>query len=409
MDLTQIVAANEDLYNWGDKIVVTDINQLRLMDTYLKEENLEVLKKYAILKIITEYAPYIGNDFYEIRKKYEEEFGEIKEYESEEEFIYDQIYTFFQDTITEEFANKNFSEQEKVFYTNLLIQEKETLKKRVLNEEWLGEDTKNIAADKIEKIEYTVGVPDEFVFVEENYIIQEENSYLKNIISINKSIENEFKKQYKDGNILYGETDYLDINAFYSPCTNEVQILLGYIYGYKQILNIDVNDLQSSYYKILGTMGATIGHELTHAVDSYGSKYDADGNYENWWAEEDLKKFNKLNIAVVRHYDKYNQFGDTTLGENIADLGAIAIIMDIAKEKNATSDDYKTIFENYTLDWCSQILPYYKANLLYADEHSPDKNRVNAVLSTIDEFYEVYNITEKDQMYIQKEERVKVW
>ena len=95
------------------------------------------------------------------------------------------------------------------------------------------------------------------------------------------------------------------------------------IYSYKKTMNLDSKNLDKYYYEILGTAGVTIGHELTHALDSQGSKYDGDGNYINWWTEEDLENFNKLNIEVVKYYNTYEQFGTSTLAENIADLGGM--------------------------------------------------------------------------------------
>ena len=125
--------------------------------------------------------------------------------------------------------------------------------------------------------------------------------------------------------------------------------------------------------------------------------------------KEDLEAFNKLNISVVKYYNNFEQFGSSTLGENIADLGAMRLIMDIAKLKKANDSDYKKIFENYALDWCSQMTPYANAYLLYNDVHSPNKNRTNAVLSSTDEFYKVYDIKETDDMFIAKKDRVFVW
>ena len=259
------------------------------------------------------------------------------------------------------------------------------------------------------KISYTVGVPDNFVFTENSYLISKDKSYLGNVVSINKSITNEYNNQLRKGNIIYGLMDPLMQNAYYEANTNSINLLLGMIYSYKKAMNLDSKNLDKNYYEILGTAGATIGHELTHALDSEGSKYDGDGNYINWWTEEDLENFNKLNIEVVKYYNTYEQFGTSTLAENIADLGGMELIMDIAKNKKATNADYKKIFEYYTLDWCSQKNPYAKVGQLYYDVHSPDKNRVNAVLSSTEEFYSVYEIKEKDGMFVSLKDRVTVW
>jgi len=409
LNLTSIVQKYSDIYTYDGNILVADINQLKAIDTYLTNDNLSILKNYAIMRILTEYSQYINDDFYKINNDFEEDINGIaEEFESEDELIYHYIYLLFQDTITSEFSKRNFTEQEKQFYTKLVLEEIETFKTRIMSEQWLTEKTKMSALDKMQKIKYTVGVPEQFVYAENNYVVSKENSYLKNIININQSMNSEYNRQYKLGNIMYG-IDYLEQNAYYEANTNSINILLGIIYSYKTTFNIDVNNLDASYYKLLGTIGFTIGHELSHALDSNGSKYDGNGNYINWWTEEDLNNFNKLNIAVVKYYNKYNQFGTATLGENIADLGGMAIVMDIAKSRGATENDYKTIFEHYALDWCSQSTPYYRVNQLYYDVHSPDKNRVNAVLSSTEEFYSVYDIIKSDDMYVSNENRVSVW
>ena len=409
INVNYIINKYNNLYN-GGLVLVSDINQLIAIDEYLVEDNLETLKMYAELRIITEYSNYLGNDYYELNNEYYEMFsGEEIVFENDKEFIYDQIYSLFQDTIVNEFANRNFTIEEKQFYTDLVVEEIEMFKKRINKEDWLSDKTKVYALDKMNKISYTVGTPDNYVYVENNYLISNDKSYLGNAISMNRSIFNEYCNQYKKGNIVYGMMDPLVQNAYYEPNTNSINLLLGMIYSYKKTLDLDEKNLEKSYYEILGTTGATIGHELSHALDSYGSKYDGDGNYINWWTEEDLENFNKLNIEVVKYYNNYEQFGSTTLGENIADLGGMALIMDIAKNKKATNDDYKKIFVAYALDWCSQMNPYLRANLIYSDEHSPNKNRVNAVLSSTEEFYTVYNIKENDGMYVPKKNRVAVW
>ncbi len=410
LNLTSIVKKYSDIYTYGGSILVADINQLKAIDTYLTNDNLSTLKKYAIMRILTEYSKYINTDFYKINNEFEEDINGIaEEFRTDEELIYHYIYLLFQDTITSEFSKRNFTEQESQFYTKLVLEEIETFKTRIMSEQWLTEKTKISALDKMQKIKYTVGVPKQFVYAENNYVVSKDNSYLQNIININQSINSEHNRQYKLGNIMYGHIDYLEQNAFYQPNTNSITLLLGIIYSYKTMLNIDVNNLDTSYYKLLGTIGLTVGHELSHALDSSGSMYDGDGNYINWWTEEDLNNFNKLNIAVVKYYNNYNQFGTATLGENIADLGGMAIVMEIAKSRGATENDYKTIFEHYALDFCSQSTPYYRANQLRYDVHSPNKNRVNAVLSSTEEFYSVYSIMKSDDMYVSNEKRVSVW
>ena len=419
--LKTLISYYKEFDNGKNEILVVDINQLKQIDNYLKEENLDILKDYAILKILTHYSKYISEDYYKIYYDYMLEsqnydpqrshyYMQREEY-TKEEIAYKQIYWFFKDTITEEFANKYFTNEQKEFYTNLIKEEIENYKLRIKEEEWLSDKTKEKALAKMEKMTYTVGIPEEFVKPENKYIIDENSSYISNVINMEKNLKNEEMRQYKKGNITYNNEmfDQLTFNAFYMPNNNSINLLLGYIYSLTDSLNLGTTNLEENYYKILGCVGATIGHELSHALDTNGCKYDEYGNYINWWTKEDEYNFNKLTGKVVKYYEKYEQFGDITLAENIADLGGMSIVLQIAESKNATDEDYKEIFTAYAMDWASQFTSIFKEFLFNEDNHSPNKNRANAVLSTLDKFYEVYKIKGNDGMYVLPENRVSVW
>lgn len=398
-----------NLYNGKDNILVTDINQLLSMDEYLKEENLNTLKNYAILKILTDYSKYINDEFYTINSKFENDMsGNLNYVEEKDDIIYEIIYEIFTDTITNEFANKNFSKSEKTYYTNLVKEELNAFKERILKEDWLTDTTKKEALKKIDNMKYTIGVPDELIYTEKQYNYGENSSFIDNIINSKNVFYNEMNSQYKKGNISYGIIDSLEQNAYYLPDDNSINILLGEIYTAKLAFGLS-DDLDKDYYKILGSLGFTIGHELSHAFDSSGSKYDENGNFIDWWTKEDKEKFNQLNNKVIKYYNQYNQYGSQTLGENIADLGGMSLVIQLAENKNASTDNYKELFETYTLSWCTQELPYIKVYLLNSDEHSPNKNRVNAVLSSTNKFYEIYGIKENDKMFKPIEDRVSVW
>ena len=413
--INDIVNLYSDIYSNNEKILVADINQMKEIDSYLTQDNLETLKIYAIVKILTNYSKYIGEDYYKIDKQMNDykkyyifnsvENSSNKEFDKKE-FIYDNIYKFFRDTITEKFSNKFLTENEKQFYTKLIEDEINTFKLIIDQKDWLTNETKVKAKNKLNNIKYTVGVPSEFVFCENNYNVSD--NYMNNIINLNRELTSQAYKQYLEGNIMYG-IDLLISNAYYSPNNNSISVLLGMIYAYKTVFNLDMTNLEDNYYKILGTMGSIIGHELTHSLDSNGSKYDEKGNYVNWWNEVDKDNFKKLNIKVIKYYDKYNEFGDNTLSENIADLGSMNIILKIAEDKKALDTDYIVLFESYANLWCSQKSSYYNRIIIENDVHSFDKVRVNAVLSSTDKFYEIYNIKPTDKMFVNKSDRVSVW
>ena len=212
------------------------------------------------------------------------------------------------------------------------------------------------------------------------------------------------KKSY-----FYLVEDPLNVNAYYLPLDNSINIELGIMYAIKTSIKYDPTNIDDKYYEFLGSIGTVIGHELTHSLDNNGSKYDEYGRKINWWTEEDRNQFNALNSKIIRYYNNYNQEGYQTLGENIADMGGMNIVLDVAALKGASEKDYKTIFESYAKLWALQETSFNKFVLLVMDEHSPAKSRVNAVLSSNDKFYEIYNIKSTDKMFVPKENRVSSW
>ncbi len=415
INVDKIISNYPDLYKHEDKIMVIDIGQIKEIDKFLVEENLPVLKEYAISKILNLYMRYINEDsytdyiriidysmYYLIGK-----FQKSSENYNPSDIMYNTIYESFMDYISSIFEKDNLSEKEKTFFIELAQKEIEVFKQKINEKDWLTTTTKEKALNKLEAINARVSLQDREMFKEELYMI--DKNYLNNIISINKISLQESSKEFLKGNYMVG-MDPLTQNAFYLSNDNSINILLGEIYTTKKAFGISENNLEEKYYTILGTIGTVIGHELTHSLDINGSKYDAYGNYVDWWSKEDKENYNKLNAKVVKYYTKnYHVLGNDTLGENTADLGGMNLVLTIAEEKNATTDNYKELFESYARSWCSQATSLRQYILLMADEHSPAKVRVNAVLSSIDKFYTVYNLTPNDKMFYNKNDRVYVW
>ena len=165
---------------------------------------------------------------------------------------------------------------------------------------------------------------------------------------------------------------------------------------------------------MLGTVGATIGHEITHAFDTEGSNYNAIGMYENWWTDEDRANFNaraaKVSdaISAISVIDGYVITGDFVLDETVADLGGIVLSLDIASQIDAF--DYDLFFTSSAGPWFKVISDREEAIDLYSrDDHPADYVRCNFCLQQYDKFYEVYGIVEGDWMYVAPESRVTVW
>ena len=198
----------------------------------------------------------------------------------------------------------------------------------------------------------------------------------------------------------------IEANATYYPMSNTFEIPAAMMS--KAFVEPDDNE----YYYNFGKLGYVIGHEMSHAFDSNGFKYDEYGNLNpEWIAEEDRERYRQLMDKVTAYYndfkllDMYSIKGDVTLSENLADLSSVQCLLNVTDDK----DDLTHIFEGVAAQWASLTMVKDLVIKLKGDIHSPDEARVNAVVSSMDKFYEVYDIKESDKMYVSPEKRVKVW
>lgn len=160
-----------------------------------------------------------------------------------------------------------------------------------------------------------------------------------------------------------------------------------------------------------GGIGAVIAHEISHAFDPNGSKFDEKGNLRDWWSKEDFEKFAELAQAEVKLFDgiqigrtKVN--GHQTVGENVADLGGLtAAVKACAEEKGNLTE----LFENWARIWRRKMRPEVRQTLAELDPHAPGEMRANVAAQCLDEFYEVFNVSENDGMWLDPEQRVRIW
>lgn len=197
------------------------------------------------------------------------------------------------------------------------------------------------------------------------------------------------------------------------------QELIPCYYPTDNSINIPVIALNTPYFSVsasegenLGGIGTIIGHEITHTFDDLGSQYDENGDFVNWWTNGDRQALKEKAEKIVSYYDNYKtsgimrQDGKQTLGENIADLGAMHCLSRIVEKKGLSAQKF---FESYANAWASTSDDFSAAIVSGMDEHAADKVRVNAVLASCELFYKTYGIKEDDGMYIKPEERAELW
>ena len=392
-------------YNNNYEISIVDKKQAECLNNIFVEENLDSLKECAKLQILQNYASYGDIKYYNLMNELNAKLtGTEVTKDTIEDYALDMIRTYFDNEITQEYVLKYVNTENLNIFENIIKDIIKQYKIKIENNSWLSQETKKMALVKLENIKINLGYPKNIEEYSKQYELTD--SLLDNIINMNKVIVN-----YTNKNVENKESFWiispLTVNAYYNVQENSINFPIA-------LLEYELYNKENSYYKNLGSLGSIIAHEITHAFDNNGALFDEKGNLNNWWTDNDYKEFEKLQKQVINYYNQYkinekSVNGKQTVSENIADLGAMSCIVDIAKSKNATKEELKEMFEAYANIWASKSTEEYTKLLLTIDTHSPDKIRVNSVLSSIDDFYEIYNITENDEMYKNKDERVKVW
>ena len=390
-------------YNNQYNISIVDEKQARSLNSYLTMENLETLKECIKLQILQNYGKYADIEYYNLMNELEAKLtGTDITKDTIEDYAADVIALYFDTEISQEYikkyANDNSINEFKQIINDIIAE----YKIKIRNNDWLSEKTKQKALLKLENMKVNVGYPDKWEDSSQKYDLNA--NLLDNIINMNR-VNVEFANNSIINKEKYWIMSPLTVNAYYNPQDNSINFPIA-------LLDYELYNESNSYYQNLGSFGSIIAHEITHAFDNNGALFDEKGNMNNWWKEEDYVKFEQLQKEVIDYYNEYKVNGKAvngkqTVGENIADLGGVSCIADIAKRKGAKKEDLKEMFTSYANIWASKSTEEYTKLLLIMDTHSPDKVRVNAVLSSIDEFYDTFDIKENDGMF--KEKRLKVW
>jgi putative endopeptidase len=315
----------------------------------------------------------------------------------------------------QEYVKVAFSEDAKKRLNGLVDNLLLAYEERIKNLEWMGEETKKEALKKLSTFTRKLGYPD--VWKDYSNLTIENDSYVANYFRIrafnnNKTYEKLGKPIDKTEWYMSPQT----VNAYYNPVVNEIVFPAG-------ILQPPFMDPEADDAILYGTIGAVIGHEITHGFDDSGSGFDADGNLKNWWTEDDLTNFKTRADVVVKHFEKFeplpgvNVNGKLTLGENIADFGGLTVsyyaYQKSLEGKERTEIDGFTPEQRFFLAfgqvWKSNYTDEAMREQILTNTHTPSMYRVRGTLSLMPEFYEAFNCGEGTNMYRPDSLRVVIW
>lgn len=403
------IFTNLDVNNYLRELNLSNVNRFSLVDEkcyqrlneYLTNKNLSLWKNLATVKILQTYANYTTEGYEKIFNKLNDSL--LNKELTNEERAYELIKQIYPNEISKNYNSKYLKEDTKNYVSNLIAEINKEYE-NMISKSWMDEETKAKAINKLNNIKINIGTIYNKDFAS-YYDFDSNLSLVKNIINLNKVIKTESYEMLDTTNTYNALPDYT-FNAYYDATSNSINILTG---GTKSIKDIN------NRYENLGGIGFILAHEISHAFDNNGSKFDENGLLNNWYTESSNKKYSEIQKNVIEYYDKYEVIhnisnnGKRTIGENIADLAAMECITNILINGNSKTEDYKKVYESFAKIWANNYSKSTKVMQSLIDSHSTNEIRVNSVLSSTNKFYETYKIDSNDLMYIDQEKRVNIW
>lgn len=412
VDLTAIFAGSG--LKQTDKILVSDPGRLQafadLFDPAKTADSLAILKVYAQLSLLNGFGSMLNEEFTDAANTFTQAYMGISGALSLEDTASQYVQSLMSDYLGQAYVDRHFSASAKADVEAMVKDILSVYRDRISALDWMSSATKAKAIRKLDTMKLHIGYPDTWDDPLKDVEIlpgEEGGSFFQNIVEIMKASKQDLARRQQEGvdKDEWAMTPYT-INACYTASDNTITFPAG-------ILQSPFYDENASYEKNLGSIGYVIAHEITHAFDNNGAKFDENGNAADWWTAGDYAAFQALCQQVVALYDGKESApgiacnGALTLSENIADLGAAACITQL--EGKQKKPDYAALYTAMAQIWCSSYPREMRQYLAQADVHAPDKLRGSLVLQNFDQFYEAFGITEEDGMWLAPENRVVIW
>ena len=398
------------------KIVVFRTEYMKALDSIIKDTDLEIWKIYLKWRAIDSTATRLTSAIDDQNFNF---YGKTLSGTAEQRPMWRRAVSTVNKTLGEVvgkvYVKRHFPPEAKdrmlILVDNLI----NAFEKSIKDLEWMSDETKTEALDKLSKFTPKIGYPENWKDYSALEIDAED--YYGNI---ERAIEVEYKRQMDrhDGPVdrtEWGMTPQT-VNAYYSPLLNEIVFPAA-------ILQPPFFNFEAEEAVNYGGIGAVIGHEIGHGFDDSGANFDGNGVMRNWWTEEDSNEFKNRTSKLVEQYNAFKPFddlsvnGDYTLGENIADLSGISISllayqMSLKGEESPIIDGFsgiQRVFLGFGQVWNGKYRDKALRLQIETAPHSPSKYRANGPVRNVPEFYEAFDVSEDDALYLAPDERVKIW
>lgn len=388
-----------------EKVIVTEPEYFKALNKIL-QDNFELFKNWALIRVIRENASYLDDEMREINGRYGRALSGSKKPVSQRKFAFYLARDMFSQVAGDYYGKKYFGPQAKADVHHMVEQMIKVYKGRLTNNQWLSKDTRDKAILKLDKLGIQVGYPDKIPALYDQFKVDEEESLIANLNQLTVTANKElFSRWNKPVDRMRWEMSAATVNAYYHPFKNIIVFPAA-------ILQAPFYSLKQSSSQNYGGIGAVIAHEISHAFDNNGSLFDEFGNLNNWWTDEDSAHFKQLAQKMIEEFDgipfagqKVN--GKLTVSENIADAGGLSCALEAAK--NEADFNAQEFFINWATIWRMKATEQYMQLLLSIDVHAPQKLRANIQAENLDDFYRAFDIKPGDEMYRAPEDRVHIW
>ncbi|MCH5357325.1 M13 family metallopeptidase [Limosilactobacillus reuteri] len=388
-----------------EKVIVTEPEYFKALNKIL-QDNFELFKNWALIRVIRENASYLDDEMREINGRYGRALSGSKKPVSQRKFAFYLARDMFSQVAGDYYGKKYFGPQAKADVHHMVEQMIKVYKGRLTNNQWLSKDTRDKAILKLDKLGIQVGYPDKIPALYDQFKVDEEESLIANLNQLTVTANKElFSRWNKPVDRMRWEMSAATVNAYYHPFKNIIVFPAA-------ILQAPFYSLKQNSSQNYGGIGAVIAHEISHAFDNNGSLFDEFGNLNNWWTDEDSAHFKQLAQKMIEEFEgipfagqKVN--GKLTVSENIADAGGLSCALEAAK--NEADFNAQEFFINWATIWRMKATEQYMQLLLSIDVHAPQKLRANIQAENLDDFYTAFDIKPGDEMYRAPEDRVHIW
>jgi len=404
-----------------DRVIVMQPNYMMAVDKILANSSIEDIKLYLRWTAIDRAAGLLNNELEVANWEfYSKVLRGAKQQRPRDERALANLNGAIGEALGKLYVDKKFPPEAKEKAEQMIANVMLGMEKRINALEWMSSETKLKAIEKLHKMTVKIAYPDKWKDYSALDVkgLEDGGSYFQNSINITKwNFEKNIDKLGKEvDRTEWGMAPQI-VNAYFNPVNNEIVFPAA-------ILQPPFYNYQADEAVNYGGIGAVIGHEISHCFDDQGSRFDADGNLENWWTEEDSEQFAALGKKLVEQYsavealEGVNLNGEFTLGENIGDLGGINAAYDglqIFFEKNGRPDAIdgftpeQRFYMSWGTIWRTKMRDEAMKNLIKTNVHAPGMYRAFMPLQNVDAFYEAFNIVEGDGMYLKPDDRVRIW